>query len=74
MPPDDHLPAPSLPWRTASAATIVFIGLASKTFLTFASSAQWHGLEGFLKLLDERKEVKKRNRGLLTGNDLRSPY
>ena len=30
-----------------------------------------HGLDGFLKLLDERKDVEKRTRGLITGKSSR---
>jgi monolysocardiolipin acyltransferase len=31
------------------------------------NKVETHGMEGFLKLLDEREDVGRRERGLLTG-------
>jgi hypothetical protein len=66
---DDEPPSPpSLTWRTASTATIAFMGLACKGFLSIATKkTEVHGLDGFVKVLEEREDVAKRERGLLTG-------
>jgi monolysocardiolipin acyltransferase len=64
------LAAPSLPWRAASRLTIALVGTASKIFLTLACTTNVVGLDGFTRLLDERRDVAKRDRGLLTGMDL----
>ncbi|KAI9762973.1 MAG: hypothetical protein M4579_000036 [Chaenotheca gracillima] len=42
------------------------IALASKAFLYGASTSEVHGLEEFLQILDERREVDQRDRGLIT--------
>ncbi|QDS75003.1 hypothetical protein FKW77_005609 [Venturia effusa] len=58
---------PSLAWRAASKATIAAIGLACKGFLKVGTKeTETHGLENFVKLLDERQDIAKRDRGLLT--------
>ncbi|KAJ9639507.1 Lyso-phosphatidylcholine acyltransferase [Coniosporium tulheliwenetii] len=41
-------------------------GLLTRGFLFGASRTEVHGLEGFLKLLDARKDVQGRERGLIT--------
>lgn len=64
---DEKLPSPSLPWRAASSFAIVTVGTLSKLFLNVASRTRVHGLEGFLNLLDERRDASKRERGLITG-------
>ena len=38
------------------------------------NSTEIHGLDGFLKLLDERKDVEKRKRGLITSKFSRSMF
>ena len=38
------------------------------------NSTEIHGLDGFLKLLDERKDVEKRTRGLITGKFSRAMF
>jgi hypothetical protein len=43
------------------------VGLLCKGFLSGLSRVETHGLEGFLKLLDEREDVGRRERGLVTG-------
>jgi monolysocardiolipin acyltransferase len=68
----DELSAPSLPWRGASRLTITFVGAVSKCFLNLACSTKVHGLDNFTKLLDERRDISKRERGLLTGMELDS--
>jgi monolysocardiolipin acyltransferase len=68
MPIEEKLSPPgSLPWRIASTATLGTVGVLSKTFLTFATKKEVCGLEGFVKLLDGRRDVDKREKGLLTG-------
>lgn len=60
-------PPPSLPWRLGSAAVMGFIGTLTRTFIYGANSMETYGLEGFLKLIDERYDIEKRQRGLITG-------
>jgi hypothetical protein len=60
--------APPLTWRIASTTTIAVIGILSKSFLGLLNTTKVHGLDGFVRLLDERKDVSKRQRGLITGN------
>jgi len=48
------------------------IGLLCKSFLVLASSTKIHGLEAFKTLLDERRDVANRKRGLLTGEQTTS--
>jgi hypothetical protein len=67
MPAEEIAVPPSLQWRAASTLTIALTGLASKAFLTLACTKEVHGLDGFVKVLDERKDVEGRERGLLTG-------
>jgi hypothetical protein len=44
-----------------------FIGFLSRAFMYGASRPEVHGADKFLQLLDERKDVAKRRRGLITG-------
>jgi len=67
MVPEDPPYAPNLSWRIASTATITLTGLLARTFGRVACTTEVHGLEGFLKLLDERNDVDGRQRGLITG-------
>jgi monolysocardiolipin acyltransferase len=64
---DEQLSAPSLQWRFASSATIALVGVFSKCFLKLANTTKVYGLREFEKLLDERKDPAKRERGLITG-------
>jgi monolysocardiolipin acyltransferase len=66
MRPEEQPEAPSGPWRFASAATMGVVGVLCKGFLGL-NKVETHGMEGFLKLLDEREDVGRRERGLLTG-------
>lgn len=70
MRPEEQPEAPSAPWRAASAFTMGVVGLLCKGFLAGLSTVETHGMEGFLKLLDEREDVEGRERGLLTGKPL----
>jgi monolysocardiolipin acyltransferase len=67
MVPEDLPYAPSLSWRIASTATIAITGFLAKAFVRVACTTEVHGLDEFLKLLDERKDVDGRQRGLITG-------
>lgn len=69
---DDEMSKPSLRWRVASRFTMSAIGLLCKSFLVLASSTKIHGLEAFKTLLDERRDVANRKRGLLTGEQTTS--
>jgi monolysocardiolipin acyltransferase len=65
---DESSSPPSLQWRAASTATIALIGLACKGFLKAGTKkTETHGLDNFIKLLDERQDIGQRQRGLLTG-------
>ncbi|KAH7076213.1 hypothetical protein FB567DRAFT_535715 [Paraphoma chrysanthemicola] len=66
MRPEEQPEAPSAPWRAASAFTMGAVGMLCKSFLAGLSRVETHGMEGFLKLLDEREDVGARERGLLT--------
>jgi monolysocardiolipin acyltransferase len=67
MRPEEQPEAPSGPWRAASAFTMGAVGLLCKGFLTGLSKVETHGMERFLKLLDEREDPASRERGLITG-------
>ncbi|OAK97372.1 hypothetical protein IQ06DRAFT_281610 [Phaeosphaeriaceae sp. SRC1lsM3a] len=66
MRPEEQPEAPSAPWRAASAFTMGAVGLLCKGFLSGLSKVETHGMEDFLKLLDEREDVAGRERGLIT--------
>lgn len=57
--------APSAPWRAASIFTMGAVGLLCKGFLGL-NKIETHGMERFLRLLDERQDPKERERGLIT--------
>ena len=61
------LEQPSLPWRVGSSLVMGFIGSIFRVALFGANRTKVHGLEGFLELLDERRNIEGRERGLLTG-------
>ena len=67
MVPEDAPYAPGLGWRGASAATIAFTGALAKAFVRIACSTEVNGLQSFVKLLNDRENVKERDRGLITG-------
>lgn len=58
--------APSVPWRAASTLTMGAVGLLCKGFLAL-NKIEMHGMERFLRLLDERQDPGQRQRGLITG-------
>ncbi|KAJ4311176.1 Lyso-phosphatidylcholine acyltransferase [Neodidymelliopsis sp. IMI 364377] len=65
MRPEELPEAPSAPWRAASFFTMGAVGLLCKGFLGL-NSIETHGMERFLRLLDEREDPKERERGLIT--------
>lgn len=67
MRPEEQPEAPSAPWRAASTFIMGAVGLLCKGFLSGLSKVETHGMEDFLKLLDEREDVDRRERGLITG-------
>lgn len=44
-----------------------FVGGTSRLFMFGANSTEVHGLDGFLRTLDRRKDPTRRERGLITG-------
>jgi monolysocardiolipin acyltransferase len=58
---------PSRPWRRLSSATMFGVGALCRAFLLAGSSAEFHGLDDFMELLDSRQDESQRSRGLLTG-------
>ncbi|KAF2836873.1 hypothetical protein M501DRAFT_1018746 [Patellaria atrata CBS 101060] len=66
MPREESPATPSLPWRASSMAVMALTGILSRAFLYGLSRTEVDGLEGFLRVLDRRKDVKKRDRGLIT--------
>lgn len=63
----DQFAAPSLPWRIGSSATMGIVGALTRSFMYGLNSMETHGLDSFLDLLDKRKDVDQRERGLITG-------
>jgi monolysocardiolipin acyltransferase len=66
MRPEEQPEAPSVPWRAASSFVMGAVGLLCKGFLGL-NRVETHGMEEFLRLLDEREDINKRERGLITG-------
>lgn len=58
---------PSLPWRLGSSIVMGLTGTISRTFLLAGQRLEVYGLDEFLVLLDGRKDVEDRERGLITG-------
>ena len=59
--------APSGPWRAGSTFVMSAVGLLCSGFLKGLNRSESPGLDKFLSLLDERKDVEGRERGLITG-------
>jgi hypothetical protein len=59
---------PGLPTRMATSLTMGLVGSLSRMFLYGLSSVEVTGLERFLDILDKRRDVEGRQRGLLTGS------
>ncbi|MDI1489043.1 MAG: Lyso-phosphatidylcholine acyltransferase [Ramalina farinacea] len=62
---DEPLP-PSLPWRIGSVIVMGGIGTLVRTFMNIPNTQRAHGLDRFLDLVDDREDVGKRKRGLIT--------
>ncbi|KAF2086432.1 hypothetical protein K490DRAFT_44105 [Saccharata proteae CBS 121410] len=60
------LAAPSLPWRFGSATIMAATGLLCRGFLRGLSNLEVRGQDRFLELLDQRRDVGGRERGLIT--------
>ncbi|KAF2962871.1 hypothetical protein GQX73_g10703 [Xylaria multiplex] len=58
---------PSLPRRVASSLIMGLTASLSRVFLYSLNSVEVTGLQRFLDIQDKRKDVEKRQRGLLTG-------
>jgi len=58
---------PPMLTRAISSLTLGGVGFLCRSFLFALSRTEVHGLDNFLELLDERKDPKKRERGLITG-------
>jgi len=63
---DDPPKPPSLPWRVSSSIVMGVSGFLTKVFYTGMNNVEVHGLDNFLGLLDKRKDIEGRERGLLT--------
>ena len=62
--------APSLPWRIGSSTVMGVVGTLTRAFMYGLNSTETHGLETFLEVLDKRKDVDQRERGLITGESV----
>ncbi|KAI1453599.1 hypothetical protein F4805DRAFT_442798 [Annulohypoxylon moriforme] len=60
------LQQPSLPWRMTSSMVMGLTAALSRGFLYGLNSVEVVGLDRFLEVLDKRKDVEKRERGLIT--------
>ncbi|KAJ5550380.1 Phospholipid/glycerol acyltransferase [Penicillium sp. DV-2018c] len=65
--------SPSLPWRALSNTTIWGVAGLCRAFLSTLSHAECHGKEAFTELLDSRRDVSKRTRGLITDRPIPNP-
>ncbi|THZ85652.1 hypothetical protein D6C84_03146 [Aureobasidium pullulans] len=57
---------PSLLWRTGSSVITGATGFLCRTFLVGLNRLEVHGYDKFMRLLDERADVKGRTKGLIT--------
>ncbi|KAI1504268.1 hypothetical protein F5X99DRAFT_373066 [Biscogniauxia marginata] len=60
------LQQPSLPWRMTSSLVMGLTGSLSRGFLYGLNSVEVVGLQRFLDILDQREDIEKRQRGLIT--------
>ncbi len=58
---------PGWPRRLVSTVVMGMTGVMSKVFIYGLNRVEVVGLDGFLKMLDSRRDVEKRQRGLITG-------
>ncbi|KAK7749261.1 Lyso-phosphatidylcholine acyltransferase [Diatrype stigma] len=57
---------PSLPWRMTSSLVMGLTAALSRGFLYTFNTVEVTGLDQFLDVLDKRKDVEKREKGLIT--------
>jgi monolysocardiolipin acyltransferase len=67
MEPAEQPAAPSGLWRNASLFVTGTVGVLCRGFLKGLNKSESPGLDKFLELLEERKDVEGRERGLITG-------
>ncbi|KAK8031170.1 hypothetical protein PG990_000904 [Apiospora arundinis] len=60
------LEQPNLLWRVASSLTLGATSMLCRGFLYGLNTVETTGLDRFLEVLDKRKDVEKRERGLIT--------
>ena len=60
---------PSLAWRLGSAFQMGMAGSLSRIIMFGANNTDVYGLDQFCQLLDDREDVDRRERGLITGDD-----
>ena len=58
---------PGALWRATSSFVMATTGMLCRSFLYGLNDVEVVGLDNFLKLLDARKDVEARQRGLITG-------
>ncbi|KZF21647.1 hypothetical protein L228DRAFT_283790 [Xylona heveae TC161] len=63
---ENQLAQPSLSWRIRSQFVMGMTGVLSRWFIYGLNQTEIYGLEPFLKILDERKDIARRERGLIT--------
>ena len=61
---------PSAPWRAAATFVMGVTGTLFRGLMYGANRPEVHGLDKFLQVLDQRKDVEKRKRGLITSMPL----
>ena len=59
--------APPSLWRLESSFVVGLTGTISRLFILGLNRIEVHGLDGFLKVLEQRKDVAERKKGLITG-------
>ncbi|KAK8066078.1 hypothetical protein PG997_012825 [Apiospora hydei] len=64
------LDQPSLSWRMSSSFILGATSMLCRGFLYGLNTVETTGLDRFLEILDQRKDVDKRERGLITGGAL----
>lgn len=64
------LEQPSLSWRMSSSLVLGATSMLCRGFLYGLNTVETTGLDRFLEILDKRKDVDKRERGLITGGFL----
>ena len=60
-------PAQSTPWRIGSTIVLGLVGSTTRIIMNGLSTQKVHGLSRLLDLLDDRKDERRRNSGLITG-------